>query len=280
MHEIAPQYSAALNYRKGRKWPDISFKYLAMVGALMIVLLIVLVGYELYRSSSLSVHQFGFSFVKNLAWDPAADIYGALPFIYGTLVSSLLALLIAIPLGVAAALFLTEVAPLSIRQPIITIIELLASVPSVIYGLWGIFVLIPWMRDSFSREVLRAVPDLQREAAYALGATHWEVIRIAVLSYAKRGLFGAGVLGLGRALGETMAVTMVIGNSPVISASLFAPGYTLASVIANEFAEATTDLYMSSLFELGLVLLVITLIVNAIAQLMLRQLTNGASAKN
>jgi phosphate transport system permease protein len=321
MHEISPQISTALNYRKGSKWPDISFKYLAMLGALMIVLLIVLVGYELYRSSSLSVHQFGFSFVKNLAWDPAADIYGALPFIYGTLVSSLLALLIAIPLGVAAALFLTEVAPLSIRQPIITIIELLASVPSVIYGLWGIFVLIPWMRDSFypflkstfgflplfkgpiygvsmlsggiviaimilpivtsfSREVLRAVPDLQREAAYALGATHWEVIRIAVLSYAKRGLFGAGVLGLGRALGETMAVTMVIGNSPVISASLFAPGYTLASVIANEFAEATTDLYMSSLFELGLVLLFITLTVNAIAQLMLRQLTNGASAKN
>ena len=321
MHEITPKYSYRLDYKKGIQWPDLSFQFLALLGASVILVLIVLVGYELYRTSVLSIHNFGFSFVKNTAWDPVADIYGALPFIYGTLVSSLIAILLAVPLGVATALFLTEIAPNKIRQPLITVIELLASVPSVIYGLWGIFVLVPWMRDflfpwlkttlgflpffkgpiygvsmlsggvivaimilpivtSFSREVLRSVPNLQREAAYALGATQWEVICVAVLSYSKRGLFGAGVIGLGRALGETMAVTMVIGNSPKISASLFAPGYTLASVIANEFAEATTDLYLSSLFELGLVLLVITLIVNGVAQLMLRQLTNGASFKN
>jgi phosphate transport system permease protein len=221
---------------------------------------------------------------------------------------------------VAAALYLTEMAPLQLRQPIVTIIEMLAAVPSVIFGLWGIFVLIPWLRDhlfvwlkhtlgflplfqgpiygvsmlaggiiiaimilpivtSVSREILRSVPDLQREAAYALGATHWEVIRIAVLSYARRGLFGAAVLGLGRALGETMAVTMVIGNRPVISASLFAPSYTLASVIANEFTEATTDMYLNALFELGLVLLVVTILVNVVAQLMLRTLSGGASGK-
>ena len=243
-----------------------------------------------------------------------------MPFIFGTLVSSLLALVIAVPLGVAAALFLTEMAPMRIRQPVITIVEMLAAVPSVIFGLWGIFVLIPWLRDhlflwlrsslgflpffkgpiygpsmlaggiivaimilpivtSVSREILRSVPNLQREAAYALGATHWEVIRIAVISYARRGLFGAAVLGLGRALGETMAVTMVIGNRPEISASLFAPGYTLASVVANEFTEATSDMYLNALFELGLVLLGITILVNVIAQLMLRTLAGGAVAK-
>jgi phosphate transport system permease protein len=321
MHDLKPQLRGKVRFKNGGLWSDISFKWLALLGSLTIVFLIFLVGYELYRSSILSVNKFGLNFVKNASWDPVTDVYGALPFIYGTLVSSLLALIIAIPLGVSAALFLTEVAPVKIRQPLITVIELLASVPSVIYGLWGIFVLIPWMRvyffpylkvtfgflpffqgpiygvsmlsggiivaimilpivTSVSREILRSVPNLQREAAYALGATHWEVIRIAVLSYARRGIFGAAVLGLGRALGETMAVTMVIGNSPVISASLFSPGYTLASVIANEFAEATTDLYLSSLFELGLVLIVITLVVNTVAQLMLRTLTNGASGKS
>jgi phosphate transport system permease protein len=321
MYEVTNQAFIKSNSKKGSLWPDISFKWLAFIGAFTIVVLIILVGYELYKSSTLSIHKFGLSFIDTKSWDPVTDVYGALPFIYGTLVSSVLALVIAIPLGVSAALFLTEIAPVKLRQPVITIIELLASVPSVIYGLWGIFVLIPWMRDYFfpylkatfgflpifkgpiygvsmlsggiivaimilpivtsvSREILRSVPNLQREAAYALGATHWEVIRIAVLSYARRGIFGAAVLGLGRALGETMAVTMVIGNSPVISASLFAPGYTLASVVANEFAEATTDLYLSSLFELGLVLIVITLIVNTIAQLMLRTLTNGASGKS
>jgi len=285
-----------------------------------VVALIALVGWELYRSSRLSIAQFGPRFLVSSTWNPVTDQYGAWPFIYGTAVSSLIALLIAVPLGVATALYLTELAPLKIRQPVIMIIEMLAAVPSVIFGLWGIFVLVPWLRDhlfvwlkeslgflplfqgpiygvsmlaggivvaimilpiitSVSREILRSVPNLQREAAYALGATHWEVIRIAVLSYARRGLFGAAVLGLGRALGETMAVTMVIGNRPDISASLFAPGYTLASVIANEFTEATTDLYLSSLFELGLVLLAMTILVNALAQLLLRAFGGSGSGK-
>lgn len=284
------------------------------------VALIALVGWELYRSSRLSIAQFGPRFLVSSTWNPVTDQYGAWPFIYGTAVSSMIALLIAVPLGVATALYLTELAPLKIRQPVIMIIEMLAAVPSVIFGLWGIFVLVPWLRDhlfvwlkeslgflplfqgpiygvsmlaggivvaimilpiitSVSREILRSVPNLQREAAYALGATHWEVIRIAVLSYARRGLFGAAVLGLGRALGETMAVTMVIGNRPDISASLFAPGYTLASVIANEFTEATTDLYLSSLFELGLVLLAMTILVNALAQLLLRAFGGSGSGK-
>jgi phosphate transport system permease protein len=322
MAEISQSSAApalALN-KTTRRWPDLSFRWLALLAALTIIALIVLVGWELYHGARLAIAQFGPGFLVKSSWNPVLDDYGALPFIYGTLVSSLLALLIAVPLGVATALFLTEMAPVRIRQPVITVVEMLAAVPSVIFGLWGVFVLIPWLRDhlfpwlratlgflpifsgpiygvsmlaggiivaimilpivtSVSREILRSVPDLQREAAYALGATHWEVIRIAVLSYARRGLFGAVVLGLGRALGETMAVTMVIGNRPEIAVSLFAPGYTLASVIANEFTEATSALYLNSLFELGLVLLAITFIVNAIAQLMLRTLTGGGTGK-
>ena len=257
-----------------RHWPDRAFRWIALLAALAIAVLIGLVGWELYHGARLAIAQFGVGFLASSRWDPVTDQYGAWPFIFGTLVSSLIALVIAVPLGVATALFLTEFAPVRVRQPIIMIIEMLAAVPSVIFGLWGIFVLVPWMRDhlfrwlqdglgflpffrgpiygvsmlaggiivaimilpiitSISREILRSVPDLQREAAYALGATHWEVIRLAVLSYARRGIFGAAVLGLGRALGETMAVTMVIGNRPAVSASLFAPGYTLASVIAN-----------------------------------------------
>jgi phosphate transport system permease protein len=298
---------------RSRHWPDISFRTAAQLATASIFALIVLVGYELYHGSALAIHKFGWSFLSSSTWDPVSDSYGALPFIFGTIVSSLIALVIAIPLGVAAALFLTEMAPVWMRQPVITVIEMLAAVPSVIFGLWGIFVLIPWMRDhlfqwlkhalgflpfftgpiygpsmlaggiivaimilpiitSVSREILRSVPGLQREAAYALGATHWEVIRIAILSYARRGIFGAAVLGLGRALGETMAVTMVIGNRPEIAASLFAPGYTLASVVANEFTEASSDLYLNALFELGLVLLALTVLVNVAAQLMLRSL--------
>jgi phosphate transport system permease protein len=304
----------------GSKTPDIAFKWVATLASMTIVLLIVLVGWQLYVGSRLSVEKFGVGFLWSSEWDPVQDKYGALPFIFGTLVSSMLALVIAVPLGVATALFLTELAPLRIRQPIIMAIEMLAAVPSVIFGLWGIFILIPWLRDhlfvwlrhslgflplfqgpiygvsmlaagmivaimilpivtSISREILRSVPNLQREAAYALGATRWEVLRIAVLSYARRGLFGAAVLGLGRALGETMAVTMVIGNRPVISASLFAPGYTLASVIANEFAEATSDLYLNSLFELGLVLLAVTILVNVVAQIMLKSMTGSGPIK-
>jgi phosphate transport system permease protein len=304
----------------GSRAPDTTFKWAAFAAAVVILALIALVGLELYFGARLAIAKYGIGFLGSTAWDPVSDNYGALPFIFGTLVSSLLALLIAVPLGVATALFLTELAPFRIRQPIIIAVEMLAAVPSVIFGLWGIFILIPWLRDhlflwlkhslgflplfkgpiygvsmlaggiivaimilpivtSISREILRSVPGLQREAAYALGATRWEVIRIAVLSYARRGLFGAAVLGLGRALGETMAVTMVIGNRPEISASLFAPGYTLASVIANEFAEATSDLYLNALFELGLVLFAVTILVNIVAQVMLRSMGSSGAAK-
>lgn len=300
--------------------PDIAFKWVAAFAAVMIVILIVLVGWQLSVGSHLALAKYGVRFLWSSDWDPVTDKYGALPFIFGTLVSSLIALVIAVPLGVATALFLTELAPFKVRQPIIMAIEMLAAVPSVIFGLWGIFILIPWLRDnlfvflkqylgflplfqgpiygvsmlaagiiiaimilpiitSISREILRSVPNLQREAAYALGATRWEVLRIAVLNYARRGLFGAAILGLGRALGETMAVTMVIGNRPQISASLFAPGYTLASVIANEFTEATTDLYMSSLYELGLVLLVVAILVNVAALIMLKSMTGSGPIK-
>ena len=304
----------------GSRGPDIAFKWVAMFAAAMIVVLIVMVGWELYYGSRLAIAKFGAGFLWSSEWDPVLERFGALPFIFGTLVSSLIALLIAVPLGVATALFLTALAPLKMRQPIIIAIEMLAAVPSVIFGLWGIFVLIPWLRDSLfvwlkrflgflplfqgpiyglsmlaagiiiaimilpivtsiSREILRSVPNLQREAAYALGATRWEVLKIAVLSYARRGLFGAAVLGLGRALGETMAVTMVIGNRPQISASLFAPGYTLASVVANEFTEATTDLYQSALFEIGLVLFAVAILVNAAAQVMLKSMSGSGPVK-
>jgi phosphate transport system permease protein len=289
---------------------DLLFKWLTLGMGLSVGALILLVGFTLWRGAAQSVHQFGTRFLTSSAWDPVQEVFGALPFIYGTLVSSLIALIIAVPLSIATAVFLTELAPPRLRQPVVSVIEMLSAVPSVIFGLWGIFVLIPCLRmhvfpwlqklfgflplfqgpnygvsmlaagiiiaimilpiiTSVSREILRSVPDLQREAAYGLGATHWEVTRIAVLSYAKRGLFGAVVLGLGRALGETMAVTMVIGNRPEISTSLLAPGYTLASVIANEFTEATTDLYLSALFEVGLVLFGVTILTNILAQLLI-----------
>jgi phosphate transport system permease protein len=261
------------------------------------------------RAALPSIKAFGWSFLYTSTWDPVVEHFGALPLIYGTIVSSLLALLIAVPLGIGAAVFLTELAPSWISPSISFLIELLAAVPSVVYGLWGIFVLAPWLRTqvqpalgtalgflplfqgppygvgmlaaglilaimivpfiiAVSREVLLAVPNTQREAALALGATRWETTRIAVLRYAKSGLIGAILLGLGRALGETMAVTMVIGNRAEISASLFAPGYTMASMIANEFTEATSDLYLSALVEVGLLLFIVTVIVNALARLL------------
>jgi phosphate transport system permease protein len=290
---------------------DRAFKWLTLVMALSTFALIGLIGFELFVNSKLTMHKFGWHFLVTKDWDPVNEVYGALPFIFGTLISSAIALVIAVPISIATAVYLTELAPLWLRQPLTTFIELLAAVPSVILGLWGIFVMVPFLRTdifpllqkflgflpffkgpiygvsvlaggiivaimiipiitSVSREILRSVPALQREAAYALGATHWEVTRIAVLSYAKKGLFGAVILGLGRALGETMAVTMVIGNTPQIVSSLFAPGYTLASVVANEFTEATTDTYLSALFEVGLVLLGVTVLINIIAQLLLK----------
>lgn len=290
---------------------DRAFQWLTLLMALSVFVLIALIGYELAQGSHLALRKFGWRFLTSSEWDPVNEQFGALPFIFGTLVSSALALLIAVPLSVATAVYLTEIAPAWVQKILTLFVELLAAVPSVILGLWGIFVMVPWCREhlfpwlrhslgflplfkgpiygvsmlaggiiiaimilpiitSVSREILRSVPGLQREAAYALGATRWEVTRIAVLSYAKKGLFGAVILGLGRALGETMAVTMVIGNRPEIAASLFAPGYTLASVVANEFTEATTDIYLNALFELGLVLLGVTVLVNALAQLLLK----------
>jgi phosphate transport system permease protein len=302
------------------RFGDKAFEWLTCAMALAVVVLVILIGWELWNGSQLAIKKFGFHFLVTSTWDPVADQFGALPFIYGTLVSSLIALLIAVPLGIATAAYLTELAPLWIRQPLVSLIEMLAAIPSVILGLWGIFVMIPWLRDypfawlkrtfgwiplfsgpiygpcmlaggiiiavmilpiivSVSREILRSVPDLQREAAYGLGATRWEATRIAVLSYAKKGLFGAVILGLGRALGETMAVTMVIGNTPQIVASLFQPGYTLASVLANEFTEATTDIYLQSLFAIGLVLFGITILVNLLAQLLLRTIATTSATR-
>lgn len=302
------------------RFGDKAFEWLTLGMALVVILLVFLIGWQLARGSSLAIQKFGFHFLVTSTWDPVTEQFGALPFIYGTAVSSLIALLIAVPLSIATAVYLTELAPLWMRQPIISLVEMLAAIPSVILGLWGIFVMIPWLRDypfpalkglfgwtpfftgpiygtsmlaggiiiaimilpiitSVSREILRSVPDLQREAAYALGATRWEVTRIAVLSYAKKGLFGAVILGLGRALGETMAVTMVIGNTPQIAASLFKPGYTLASVIANEFTEATTDTYLQALFEIGLVLFGVTILVNLLAQLLLKTMTARSTTR-
>jgi phosphate transport system permease protein len=301
------------------QWGDRAFKWLTLLMALSIFVLIALVGLELFHGSKLALKTFGWHFLVTSDWDPVNEKFGALPFIFGTFVTSAIALFIAVPISIATAVYITELAPQWLRQPLITFIELLAAVPSVILGLWGIFVMLPFLRDhlfpllqkylgflplfqgpiygvsmlaggiivaimcipiitSISREILRSVPGLQREAAYALGATRWEVTRIAVLSYAKKGLFGAVILGLGRALGETMAVTMVIGNTPQIKASLFAPGYTLASVLANEFTEATGSVYLSALFEIGLVLLGVTVVVNIFAQLLLKTFA-GATVK-
>jgi phosphate transport system permease protein len=298
---------------------DRAFEWLTLLMALSVFVLIVVIGYELARGSLPAIHKFHWHFLVSSDWDPVNDIYGALPFIIGTLVSSAIALVIAVPISIATAVYLTELAPAWLRQPLIMFIELLAAIPSVILGFWGLFVLVPWLHShcfpmlrgvfgfiplfhgqdygqcmlaagiilaimvvpiitSVSREILRSVPGLQREAAFALGATRWEVTRIAVLSYAKRGLFGAIILGLGRALGETMAVTMVIGNAPQIVTSLFQPGSTLASWIANQFTEAVGDLFYSALFELGLVLLGVTVLVNIFAQLLLKTFA-GPSVK-
>ena len=305
-----PEINASKKARGVSHFGDSAFQWLTLLMAFSVFVLIALIGFELFKGAKPALDKFGWHFLISSRWDPVNDVFGALPFIFGTLVTSLIALLIAVPISIATAVFLTELAPLWLRQPLIMFIELLAAIPSVILGLWGIFVMVPflsqnifpWLQHWFgflpifqgtilgpcmlaggvivaimivpiitsvSREILRSVPGLQREAAYALGATRWEVTRIAVLSYAKKGLFGAVILGLGRALGETMAVTMVIGNSPQIVKSLFAPGYTLASVIANEFTEATDPLYSSALFEIGLVLLGVTLVVNALARLLL-----------
>jgi phosphate transport system permease protein len=291
------------------------FIFEAMVGlfALGILILAFLLFRELFIESGLSRNTFGLSFLATSTWDPVKEVFGALPFIFGTLVSSFLALLIAVPFSLGIAIYLSELAHEKLRTPLSFIIELLAAIPSVIIGLWGIFILAPFIRDylapplstylgflplfqgpmyglsmltggvilaimiipitsSVSREVIMTVPTHQREAALALGATGWETTRIAVLPYARSGIFGAVILGFGRAIGETMAVTMVIGNSPKISESLFSPSYTMASVIANEFVEATSKLYVSSLIEIGLLLLVISVIINIAARVLVWKL--------
>jgi phosphate transport system permease protein len=281
---------------------------------------LVLIVYELMSGSSLSWHAFGFRFFGGSEWDPVNEHFGALPFIYGTLVSSLLALIIAVPLAIGVAVFTTEMCPKVLRGPLSFFVELLAAIPSVIYGLWAIFVLVPILSayvqpvlakylgwtglvggpqfgygmlaagiilaimivpiiSSITREVLMVVPQHQREGVLALGATRWEMIRVGVLRNARAGIVGGIILGLGRALGETMAVTMVIGNRPEIVKSLFAPGYTMASVLANEFSEATGDTYLSALVEIGLALFIVTIIVNALAQLLVWTVTRGQPAR-
>lgn len=289
--------------------------------AAMIFLLTAGLVYELWRNSALPRHQFGWHFLATSVWDPVFDNYGAAPFIYGTLVTSALALVLAMPLGVGAAIFLAELAPQGVSNGLTFVIELLAAVPSVIFGVLGIFILVPIVRTdvepflkstlgflpffqgpgygvgflaagliltvmvvpfiiSISREVLLAVPVEQREAALALGATKWESTWRVVVPYARTGIIGSIFLALARALGETMAVTMVIGNDPKISASLFAPGYSIAAVIANEFTEATGSLYRESLIELGLVLFVVTIIINAMARVLVLTTTRRGTARS
>jgi phosphate transport system permease protein len=296
---------------------DAVFRLILLSVALLILLIASSMVLAMASKSMPSIREFGFSFLWGRNWNPIKGDFGALPFIYGTLVSSVIALIIAVPLSLGVAIFLVEQAPPRLARPIAFLVELLAAIPSVVYGLWGIFVLAPFMREyveptlqrafgwlplfqgtitgiglftggvilaimitpiisAVVRDVLVAVPVSQREAALALGATRWETTRV-VLANAASGIAGAIILGLGRAVGETMAVTMVIGNRPQISASIFEPSYTIASVIANEFTEATGDLYLSALVEIGLILFLVTFIVNAVAKLLVWSVTRGTS---
>jgi phosphate transport system permease protein len=297
------------------KFVDAGFRRATTAVALSVVALTLLLVCRMTFYALPAIRKFGLRFLFTSTWDPVKEVFGALPFIYGTVVSSALALLIAVPVSLGIAIYLAELAPKFIRQPLSFLIELLAAIPSVVYGLWGIFGLAPFLRQyiqpflskylgflpvfqgrfygvgmftagiilsimiiptisAVSREVFKAVPSSQREAAVALGATPWETIRLAVLGFGRSGILGAIILGLGRALGETMAVTMVIGNRPEISASLFAPSYTMASVIANEFTEATSKLYLSALIEIGLVLFFITLVFNVFARILIWRVSN------
>ena len=314
--------------RGNSAFADRFFKLLMLLCALSIFMIVALIAYQLIDKSQLNWAQSGFKFFytafsdpytnRPQYWDPVNGHFSALPFVYGTLVSSFLALLLAVPLAIGVAIFLTEMCPGFLRGPLAFLTELLAAIPSIIYGLWAIFVLVPLLRQyvnpalvktfgwsglfaddnptglgyvaagiilaimilpiisSLTREVMTAVPYSQREAVLALGATRWEMIRTGVLRNARIGIVGAIILGLGRALGETMAVTMVIGNTPEIHRSLLSNGASMASVIANEFAEATSDLHRSALVEIGLALFVVTIIVNAIAQLLVWAVTRGA----
>jgi phosphate transport system permease protein len=295
---------------------DRVFRLVTATFALLVLLVLAGMAIEMTRASALSIKTFGIGFLVSTEWDPVREQYGALPFLFGTVVSSLVALVIAVPIALAVAIYLAELAPAPIRKLLGFVVELLAAIPSVIYGLWGIFVLAPWLREtvqpglksafgflpffqgttnglgmltaglilaimilptiaSISRDVLRAAPSTLREGALALGATRWEAIRHTVLPFVRSGVVGAIMLGLGRALGETMAVTMVIGNRAEISASLFNQSATMASVIANEYTEASNDLHLSALSELALLLFVVTLLLNGAARLLVWRAKRG-----
>jgi len=322
-HELALVRSAqkAPAWRRSFWNLDNGFRWLTLLAALTVLGIVGLIISELLQRSALSWQKSGIHFFFGTDWDPVLGSYSALPFIYGTIISSLVAVIIAVPLAVAVAVFVTEMCPRPLRKPVSYATELLAAIPSVVYGLWAMYILVPILRlqvepwlmkhfawtglfegpaygigmlaagvvmaimvipiiSSITREVLSVVPQHQREAALALGATRWEMIRMAVLRNARAGIVGAVILGLGRALGETIAVTMVIGNRPAIAKSLLAPGYTMASVIANEFAEATDDLYRSALMEIGLALFIVTIIVNILAGLMVWAVTRGTPARS
>jgi phosphate transport system permease protein len=284
---------------------DVAFRAGTGVVASVVVVLVAAIAVLLWEDSRLTLHQFGWQFWRTDTWDPVAEQFGARPYIWGTLYSSFLALLLSTPIALGIAIYISELSPARLQRPLVFLTELLAAIPSIVYGLWGMFILVPWVRhfqvltpqwlksvplfsgpplgvgmlsaalvlsvmvipftSSVAREVLKAVPQAQREGAYALGATRWEAIRMA-LFYARTGIMGAIMLGLGRALGETMAVTMVIGNTPQVSLSLYAPQYTMAAVLANEYSEAATPLHLNALTEICLVLFVITLVINVISR--------------
>ncbi len=301
-----------------RRLGDSIFAFVVFLAAFAVIALMALMVYELLRQSLPSIEQFGARFLISREWDPVNNVYGALPYIYGTIVSSLLALLMAVPLSLGIAIFLSQFAPRWLRSPLGLLVDLLAAIPSVVYGLWGIFVLAPFLGktiepfladhlgsipvfrgpvygvglfaasvvlaimitptiSAISREAMLNVSRDQKEAAQALGATPWETVRMSVLPLARPGIIGAVILGLGRALGETMAVTMLIGNVRQLNASIFAPAYSIASVIANEFAEVTEGPHMAALVEMALILLFITLLLNLLARLLVQRTGNRAA---
>ena len=296
----------------GKRIGDRIIKFASLFFASVILVLVAGIVYELIKGSDRSLATFGWGFLITSTWDPVNKVFGALPFIFGTIVSSIIALIIALPLSIGIAIFLSELAPKKVRIYVSLMIEMLAAVPSIIYGLWGLFVMTPFLQTriepflgkhlgfiplfqgpplgvgmlagglilsimiiptiaSITRDIFNTIPTLYKEAGFAIGMTRWEVISKIVFPQARSGMIGAVMLGFGRALGETMAITMVIGNAPVISASLFSPAYTMSSVIANEFTEATSKLYISSLIELALLLFVISMLFNAIAKLLIKR---------
>ena len=295
---------------------DSAFKGVTVLFAFSVLAILLLMVAGMFKESLPSIAKFGWKFITSREWDAVQGSFGALTFIWGSVITSIFALLLATPLSVGTAIFIAEIAPKKAGGVVASLVELLAAIPSVIYGLWGVLVMAPWLQrtiepflsehlgflpffsgapygvsmlaaifilmimvvpiiTSITKEIILAVPQSQKEAAIALGATRWEMIRIAVLPYGKSGILGSVILGLGRAIGETMAVTMVIGNTPQISLSLLAPGYTMPSVIANEFAEAASKLHAAALMEIGLILLVVTLIINILARLLIWSVTRG-----